>query len=682
MRPGLESFKRSIFVLLFVASVSFFCRAAETNEFGLILTLKSVNSPASADLATAPNISLFVEAGQPCSPFVAGGKFTATWEGSVSAELRSDFSFQAELNGQLQLEINGKTVYEAANAGAAAPLSKPIQLNKGTNALRAVYTSPNKGDAFVRLWWTEKPPYTTPIPFAVLTHSTTAELKSSLQRHLGRELFLEHRCINCHKGANQAIPELSLDAPSFEGIGGRRKHEWMARWILDPKAARASVHMPKLLNGPTAKVDAEAIAAYLGSLKTGGEVSIPEPKIKSNPSNLADNDATPDQNEEHKSLFDKLHCIGCHNAPDENLPTKISLKHVAHKFGPGKLAEFLRAPEAHFAWTRMPNFHLTSKEAGELSEFLLSKADEPATDARGEFPLPNGERGRTLLQTVGCLNCHKAPVENKFTAPTLSALTPDKWTQGCVAAESKADSKAPQFGFSSEQREALKAFGATDRQSLARHVPAEFAERQTRLLNCNGCHGQVEGFPPLEVLGGKLKPEWAAKFIAGEISYKPRTEKHPRGDPWLEIRMPSFKSRATLLANGLAAQHGYSPHAPAEPPIDMDLAKIGQKLIGKDGGFSCISCHGVGNMEALEVFESEGINFAYSSERLLPEYYRRWVRNPLAIDAQTKMPVYFEEGKSPLTEVLDGDAEKQITAIWQYLRLGPKMPPPSNGAGQ
>ena len=143
--------------------------------------------------------------------------------------------------------------------------------------------------------------------------------------------------------------------------------------------------------------------------------------------------------------------------------------------------------------------------------------------------------------------------------------------------------------------------------------------------------------------------------------------------------MPSFKSRATFLAIGLAAQHGYSPQAPAEPPIDMELATIGQKLVGKDGGFSCISCHGVGNMEALEVFESEGINFAYSSERLLPQYYRRWLRNPLAIDPQTKMPMYFEEGKSPLTEVLDGDAEKQITAIWQYLRLGPKMPPPSTG---
>src|SRR5438132_3926076 len=186
MRHGLESFKRSIFVLLFATTVRLFCRAGETNDPALILTVKSVSSPPSVDIATAPNISLFVERGQPCSPFIPAGKFTATWEGSISAELRSDFSFQAELHGQLKLEINGKPAYEATSMDSAAPLSKPIQLNKGANTLRAVYTSPDKGDAFVRLWWTEKPPYTTPIPFAVLTHSATPELKTSLQRYLGR----------------------------------------------------------------------------------------------------------------------------------------------------------------------------------------------------------------------------------------------------------------------------------------------------------------------------------------------------------------------------------------------------------------------------------------------------------------------------------------------------------------
>ena len=56
---------------------------------------------------------------------------------------------------------------------------------------------------------------------------------------------------------------------------------------------------------------------------------------------------------------------------------------------------------------------------------------------------------------------------------------------------------------------------------------------------------------------------------------------------------------------------------------------------------------------------------------------QRWVRNPQAVDPATKMPVYFdEEGKSPLTDVYGGDSAQQINAIWEYLRLGDKMPPP------
>jgi len=145
--------------------------------------------------------------------------------------------------------------------------------------------------------------------------------------------------------------------------------------------------------------------------------------------------------------------------------------------------------------------------------------------------------------------------------------------------------------------------------------------------------------------------------------------------------MPAFKSRAQLLAIGMAEQHGYPPKSPPEPPVDNALAEIGRKLVGKEGGFSCVSCHGIGPLPALEVFESEGIDFTQSADRLLPDYYRRWFRAPTSIDPQTKMPVYFdEEGKSPLTEILDGDGEKQISAIWEYLRLRDKMPAPNTGA--
>jgi mono/diheme cytochrome c family protein len=419
-------------------------------------------------------------------------------------------------------------------------------------------------------------------------------------------------------------------------------------------------------------------------LKTGGEAALAEPKpwrkLSATP-NKEDADAAP-ANGESKPLFERLHCIGCHNSPDgkDEDPKKMPLKQVGEKFAAGKLPEFLRAPERNYEWIRMPNFRLTSAEAKELSEFLLKSANPLK-----EVPAPEAaliERGKGLVQSAGCLQCHSLKLENKLASPDFAKLAAaaksdrSKATKrDCLGATPFAD-----YSFTAEEKSALGAFIARGEESLARHVPAEFAARQTRDLNCTGCHGQAEGFPPLEILGGKLKPEWMAQFIGGEVSYKPRAEKHPRGESWLEMRMPAFKSRATLLAEGLSEQQGYPPRSPTEPATNADLAKFGQKLVGKDGGFSCISCHGAGALEATEVFESEGINLAYSAERLLPQYYRRWVRNPLSIDPQTKMPVYFDEGKSPLTDILDGDAEKQIDAVWQYLRLGEKMPLPNTGA--
>ncbi len=124
-------------------------------------------------------------------------------------------------------------------------------------------------------------------------------------------------------------------------------------------------------------------------------------------------------------------------------------------------------------------------------------------------------------------------------------------------------------------------------------------------------------------------------------------------------------------------EHGYPPKTPVEPGIDSLAAQIGQKLISVPPGFSCVSCHSVGSVGATQVFEAPGINFAQTSERLQPDYFKRWVRNPALIDPTTKMPVYFDEqGKSPLTEVYEGDGEKQINAIWQYFRMGDKMAAP------
>ena len=70
----------------------------------------------------------------------------------------------------------------------------------------------------------------------------------------------------------------------------------------------------------------------------------------------------------------------------------------------------------------------------------------------------------------------------------------------------------------------------------------------------------------------------------------------------------------------------------------------------------------------MEVFESEGINSSTAPTGCsLTSIGAGSVPPPASILDQTKMPVYFDEGKSPLTEVLGGDADKQIAAIWSDL---------------
>ncbi|PYK97141.1 MAG: hypothetical protein DME19_17305 [Verrucomicrobia bacterium] len=663
IRPGWRSgLMTALFgCCVFACACSSIGNAADKSEPGLAVAFTALDGDKAkaTDVTVLPNVRLYVPAGKPPTPFLSAGKFSAEWAGFVSSEIRDNYTFQAELNGDLKLEINGAAVLEASAHETNTAPSKPVRLNKGTNAFRLYFTSPAEGAAFVRLFWSTREFALEPIALGALTHETTAELQKAGLLRFGRELFIEFRCAKCHAGPSpgSAIPELSMDAPVFEGIGSRRNYHWMARWIADPKSMRATARMPKLLHGPKAKDDAEAIAAFLASLKSD-----------STPKDAKE--AGAEQIEAGRKLFETLHCIACHNTPGttENDLQKVSFNQVRAKYAPGSLVAFLRKPEEHYAWIRMPNFKLAPDEAAPLAAFLESAADKPG-DVSAPGDTAAVERGRKLVQTSGCLNCHSLKLESQFKIRSLAELTPDKWKQGCLAAISNEDSKAPQFSFSSTEREAVQAFAATDRASLTRHVPAEFAERQARLLRCAECHGKFEGFPPWETLGGKLKPEWMKAFIGGELAYKPR--------PWIEPRMPAFPQYADALATGLTEEQGLPPRTPPEPPIDLEAAKIGRKLVSASGGFFCVSCHAVGGLAAAQVFESNGVNLAYTGARLQKDYYHRWVRNPLRIEPGTKMPVYFDaEGKSPLTDYYEGDAGKQIEAIWQYIRLGDKMPPP------
>ncbi|MEN9574157.1 MAG: hypothetical protein RL514_2012 [Verrucomicrobiota bacterium] len=642
---------RSLFAAAFLAAAAL-AQPVKT-EPGLALTYAV---GAASDTVGAPNAWLYVPAGQPPTPFLPAGKFTATFTGFISVDLRGDFLFKVEANGAVQVELGTNTILSFTGDGKkASEPTKPVRLTKGNNALKVTFTSPASGDAMLKLLWSEKGSLWEPVHAGMVSRAMGNEALAQQDKlRLGRETFFEARCAKCHT-TDAGAPELTMDAPSFEGIGARRHFGWMANWILDPKTQRASATMPKLLHGPTAQADAEAIAAFLAS-QTG---AAPTGELKTDDESI----------EAAKKLVEALHCTGCHNVPDigDQDAKKLNLTHVNAKFPPAALLAFLKNPGTHYTWTRMPKFSFKDGEAEQLAGFLSSIAPM-VKQAGAPTDAAILARGKQLVQSSGCLNCHSLKLDNQFKAKPLADLAAAQWNTGCLA-ETPAG-KTPHFAFAKAEREALQAFAATDRAALKRHVPVEFAERQARNLNCTSCHGQLDGFTRYEMLGGKLKPEWMAQFIAGDVKYKPRH--------WLAHRMPAFPRYAADFATGLAMTHGYPPKTPAEPLLDTELAKVGQKLIGVDGGFSCISCHSVGAVKAAQVFESEGINFAYTVERVQRAYYDRWLRNPLRIEPQTKMPVYFQDdGSSPLPDVLGGDTAKQLDAFWQFFRLGDKVTSPA-----
>jgi len=91
-----------------------------------------------------------------------------------------------------------------------------------------------------------------------------------------------------------------------------------------------------------------------------------------------------------------------------------------------------------------------------------------------------------------------------------------------------------------------------------------------------------------------------------------------------------------------------------------------------------VSCHNIGKVPAVGVFEAPGVNFMHVKERIRPAYFDRWVRSPMRVEPETKMPTYFNGENSVLPTILDGKADQQINALWNYLLQGEAIEPPGN----
>lgn len=666
---------------------------------GLIQTFTTASNAGRPDARQSRLAALFVPAGSAPTPFLDAGPFRCRWEGFLKLDLNDKITFEMDGLGEATLKVNDEKVLDARDNKLSGVRSSPVSLRSGLNRFELDYQSPPSGDAEFRLAWSSKRMSPEPVPATAFVHDAAEPaLRNRERARDGRTLFAEHQCAKCHKPQSpwsaDAMPELAADAPAFDDIGSRLRAPWIVQWLLDPKAIRPDALMPRMLSGQQAETDARDIAAYLVGLR---EVGGPPAEVSGAVTSLANQAA------EGARLFTDLGCVACHSLPGEltlTNDTRVPLNSVSAKWKPEAFEAFLRAPATHYRWTRMPDFKLATHEVAALAAFVLERAktdlrwlslDRAESDARPADARHGGE----LVARLGCLSCHGLDKSlDQSQAPVLASLGAGKWTQGCMGDDAAARGKAPEFGFDTAQRAALRAFakdGFPD--SLRRDVASEFAGRQYVALRCNACHPRDTetdlltrlaaaapqaknpydseesevgsrsihvGRPLLTFAGEKLYAGWMQRFLDGTLPYKPRPE--------LQGRMPAFAACAAGLAAGLAQQHGYRAESAQPTQVNQQLAAIGQRLTLVNGGFSCVSCHNVGDQKALAGKDTATINFACVAERLRPSYYWRYVQDPLRLVPSTMMPKFIgDDGTTPIKTVFDGDPQQQFTAIWHYL---------------
>lgn len=639
---------------------------------GLTLTLEAGGVQDARDARLA---ALCVPEGTPASPFLPPGPFKASWEGFISVDLGTDCTFSAAGNGAVTVTIADKPALTAKGDDLSTVEGPSIRLRKGKNKFLVTYQSPARGDAVFRLSWASTDFAREPVPPLALSHNAAAApLRAARRVREGREIVASRRCLKCHASELQGMPELAMDAPSLAEAGRRLRPAWVEKWIQNPRELRPEATMPKLPG--IQPQDAADMAAYLATLGK------PEP----------DPAATAEDAKLGGHQLAEMRCVGCHTLPDkEPAPDRIPLSQVKAKWTPAALKQFLLGPEKHYAWIEMPNFHLKEDEAGRLAAFLLSR---PGKEVAPSGLQGDPARGKQQVESRGCVSCHTVAGANAFKAAPLKEIRADRWAGGCKGAD---------FGLSPAQSEAVLAFAATDRSSLSREALPEFAERQFLALRCFACHRRDDRldawtdlaaearefeapkkvddgefavvapaepwFPSLTWIGEKLKPEWAVAFLKGEIAERPR--------PYLKaLRMPAFPARAQGLVHGLSLEHGYPASSRPEPEPNKEMSEFGRKLSGPAGGLDCLSCHAIGPKGATKVFEAPAPNFKLARARLRKDYYDRWVREPLRLEPGTKMPQFIKDGRTQLTEILDGDGLKQADALWNFLLEGDRIRPP------
>jgi mono/diheme cytochrome c family protein len=505
-------------------------------------------------------------------------------------------------------------------------------------------------------------------------------------RGRGLILLAELGCTACH---HHDSPTRSTPprGPELATVGNRVRPDYLVDFLDYPGGVEPGTPMPDLLHGLGAaarKNVATNLSHYLRSFAAPAATDSSDTTIDAAAAATG------------RNLFQEIGCAACHAPRDADgvelpLPGSVPMAPLARKYTRAALYDFLLAPHTARPSRRMPDLRLAPAEANALTHYLLSPnapSAAPTTDRADQRP--DAERiaaGRAEFAARGCVHCHPLADPQRAESPLpkpLAALDP---TRGCLSdGDGDGDGAWPRYTLTAEQRNDLttalrdQAAPRTDEQQIQHLLVSN---------HCTACHGRgdLRGIaddrqqfftsreaslgedgrlpPTLTLVGAKLQRDWLRDAIAHGQAAR----------PYLRTRMPAFGPElAARLTELLSSTDQLPPIAIAPLPDPEQNEKearavidLGRTLVG-DQGMNCITCHTfageqVGTMGAIDLVDSTG-------RRLRPEWFAHFLREPFRFRPGTLMPRFFVDGTSTRPELADGDAARQIAAMWHYLAEG------------
>ena len=309
----------------------------------------------------------------------------------------------------------------------------------------------------------------------------------------------------------------------------------------------------------------------------------------------------------------------------------------------------------------------------------LGQPMRPLGEAPFTVDFGKAARGKELFRQLNCAACHQLDAPGTPARPLMELRA--RKPAGCLTDHPKPG--VPKFEITNRQRVLLSAMLGAQELLAIPLDPDDQIHRTMTVLNCYACHqrarrGGASGLrrdyflsqgeadlgdegripPTLTGAGAKLRPEWTAAVLNEGAAVR----------PYMATRMPLFGRENVRHLPAVMELADARPDAAPQPDVFAPgmaeaAGKHGRKLVGT-GGLSCIACHNFAGNKSLGV---PALDLATTGQRLKWDWFRRYLVDPQALRPGTRMPSFWPGGVAVNRDILHGDTDKQIAAIWAYL---------------